>query len=108
MRKQRSAPRSSAEDRAPNSQHPPAARHSAADIAAGTDKFERVRPDLTRLLAAEVPGQRAGGALHRVGVGVRVIVGATIDESMLGILVADEFERTPYGRRREPSRDAEI
>src|SRR5579863_6193588 len=40
MQKKRTPPRSSAEDRAPNSQHPPASRQHGADIAALRPEFE--------------------------------------------------------------------
>jgi hypothetical protein len=73
--KKREQPRSSAEDRADNSQHPPASRHNGDDIAAPRGEFEGVVGPRTRGDAPNLNpsppfrGEREGthcGAMGRV------------------------------------------
>jgi hypothetical protein len=45
-------------------------------------------------LAAEILGQLGGGALHRVSVGLGVVMAAAVDETVLRIWIGNQFEGT--------------
>ena len=60
-----------------------------------------------RALAAEILGQPGCGALHRVSVGLRVVMAAAVNESVLRIRVGDEPEGTAGGGRGESARGSD-
>jgi hypothetical protein len=76
-------------------------RHATLCHDAPTGHRGRIAGCRAEPLAAEILGQLGCGALHRVSVGLRIVMAAAIDESVLRIRIGDELEGTAGGGRGE-------